>query len=290
MSCKGVLCLLVFLSPSPYPSLSSSRVTWVKKETTTNMGFIAFVTPVTIATLLSASLLCFTHGRSLWRVAAVPIILRMSYQACQALDFFDDNQLFNPMQTGFVMAFTIHHIVVLCLECIDDGVIRREISRVTQQPKEDISWRQRFTWTLYLLTTLRGVDTSYEIKGLEKPPSQSRLRFIAWNLLIVMVQYLILDFFTSQPLSEADKDRLFAPGREYLVFRPKHLPPPTVEEVMVHVGIALMCWGPMGRWFIDVQYRITALLSVSLGVSRPEQWPPMFGSIFETYTLRRFWG
>lgn len=254
------------------------------------MGFIAFVTPVTIATLLSASILCFTHGRSLWRVAAVPIILCMSYQACQALDFFDDNQLFNPMQTGFVMAFTIHHIVVLCLERIDDGDIRREISLVTQQLKEDISWRQRFTWTLYLLTTLRGVDTSYEIKGLEKPSPQSRLRFFAWNLLVVVVQYLILDFFTSQPLSEADKDRLFAPGREYLIFRPKHLPPPTVEEVLVHVGIALMCWGPMGRWFIDVQYRITALLSVSLGVSRLEQWPPMFGSIFETYTLRRFWG
>lgn len=257
------------------------------------MGLSVFIPSVTAATLITSLLLCFTNRQSLWRPAAVPFVVLMAYQACKSLDFFGDNQLFNPMQAGFIMAFTIHYIVLLAILRIDDKDIRREIARDTKQEESDISWRQRFTWTLYLLTSLRGIDTSYEIKGLEHPkgPStQSRILFITKNLLIVIAQYLVLDFFTSQPTPEDVKERFFAEGREFLIFRPKHLPPPTREEVLVHAFIALMCWGPMGRWFIDVQYRITAMISVGLGISKPDQWPAMFGSIFETYTLRRFWG
>ncbi|KAL2412781.1 Acetyltransferase ataH [Exophiala dermatitidis] len=236
------------------------------------MALNVFIPSVTTAALITASLICFTSRHSLWRPAAVPFVVLMAYYACKSLDFFDNNQLFNPMQAGFIMAFAIHYTVLLAIIRLDDKDIRREIARATNQAEGDISWRQRFTWTLYILTSLRGVDTSYEIKGLERPKSpssKSRIRFLAKNLLIVVAEYLVLDFFTSQPTPDDVKERLFGEGREFLIFRPKHLPPPTFEEVMVHLMIALMCWGPMGR---------------------PDQWPAMFGSIFETYSLRRFWG
>ncbi|KAL6241814.1 hypothetical protein RBB50_011347 [Rhinocladiella similis] len=257
------------------------------------MGLNVFVPSVTTASLATSSLICFTNRNSVWRLGAVPLIALMAYYAWETLDFFDNNQLFNPMQAGFMMAFAIYYIVLLTIVRLDDRDVRREIAQHTRQTESDISWRQRFVWTLYLLTSLRAVDTSYEIKGLDRskdPSLQSRVRFLAKNLMIVIGQYLVLDFFTSNPTPEDVKERLFAPGREYLIFRPKHLPPPTSEEVVVHLMIAFMCWGPIGRWFIDVQYRTAAIVSVGLGISRPDQWPAMFGSIFETYTLRRFWG
>jgi hypothetical protein len=151
-----------------------------------------------------------------------------------------------------------------------------------------------FKWVLYVMSSLRGVGTSFEVKHLRYPSgkiTQSRLRFLGWNIIVVICQYLIIDFMTSRPdQSVEDKLRLFGPGTEYLFFRPRHLPPVSAEDLLVHLGVALSGWGPIGKFFIDIDYRVMSLVSVFLGISTPDQWPLLFGSITETYTLRGFWG
>jgi hypothetical protein len=270
------------------------------------MSVLSFIAPIVAVVLLTASILCFTPKYSIWRLATCPIIGYLTYHACRALDFFDGNQLFNPLTSGFVFGFAVHFFHLLCIAQIDDSDIQREIllhrRRQTKHDEEkvvqkDISVWSRLTCALRLLSTVRGYGTSYEISGIRSPPersatsSSSRIRFIIRNVLIVMGQYLAIDLMTSRPPSEEDKLELFGPGREYLFFfRPTNLPPVTGQEVLARLGIVLLAWGPVGNWFVDIDYRVTALVSVSLGISEPDEWPPLFGSIMETYTLRRFWG
>ncbi|KAL4913040.1 membrane bound O-acyl transferase family-domain-containing protein [Aspergillus aurantiobrunneus] len=139
------------------------------------------------------------------------------------------------------------------------------------------------------MSTPRGVGTAYETKDLKYHPS-CRWKFLTWNLFVLGFQYLLMDLVTHQPTSPMDIERFFSPGREYLLFRPDDVPSPTLAEAVIHLAVTLVAWGPMGASFISIFYRIVALLSVALGISSPNQWPSLFGSISDTYRLRRFWG
>ncbi|KAL6235275.1 hypothetical protein BDW75DRAFT_230456 [Aspergillus navahoensis] len=149
-----------------------------------------------------------------------------------------------------------------------------------------------FRRTLYILTTLRGIDASHEVKNIQHGSelTASRSSFLVRTLAIVAAKYLVLDLMTFQPPSPEETQRMFGEGKEYLLFRPNGLPPATIGDVLTNLGVTLLGWGPIGSWFIEVHYRILSLVSVGLGVSLPHQWPPLFGSINEAYTLRRFWG
>ncbi|KAI0379541.1 membrane bound O-acyl transferase family-domain-containing protein [Hypomontagnella monticulosa] len=42
---------------------------------------------------------------------------------------------------------------------------------------------------------------------------------------------------------------------------------------------------------VDLSHTILRLLFVGvLGLDKPHEWPPMFGSVLEAYTIKRFWG
>jgi hypothetical protein len=53
--------------------------------------------------------------------------------------------------------------------------------------------------------------------------------------------------------------------------------------------ISLMFWFAFVRAAVDIDYRITSILSVGIGLDAPEDWPPLFGRAKQAYTLRNFW-
>jgi hypothetical protein len=256
------------------------------------MGFLHLAVSLAVQWVIVTSAIYFTSRYSLLRAAAVPFVTFTTYQAWLALDFFGNNQLVNPMTAAFVVGFGLHHINLLCVTRIDAEEIRQQIQRQTGSKGTDSQY-DCLRWTCYLLTTLRGIDTPYEVKTVPRGKnevSESRIAFLVRTLLIIAAKYLVLDFMTFSPPSKEDTMRMFGPGREYLVLRPNGLPPADLQEVLIHLGVAFLGWGPIGSWFIDVHYRVLAVVSVGLGISSPRQWPALFGSITETYTLRGFWG
>ncbi|KAF7180866.1 hypothetical protein CNMCM7691_010157 [Aspergillus felis] len=259
------------------------------------MGFLHLAVSMTAQGVIAMSAICFTSRCSTWRAAAIPLVAFTTYQAWLALDFFDNNQLVNPMTAAFVVGFGLHHLNLMCVARIDAEEIQHQIQRqtVTKGAETTVSQYDCLRWTCYLLTTVRGIDTPYQVKTVPRgknEDSASRVGFLARTLLIIGAKYLVLDLMTFSPPSKDDTMRLFGPGREYLFLRPNGLPPATLQEVLIHLGVAFLGWGPIGSWFIDVHYRVLAVLSVGLGISSPHQWPALFGSITETYTLRGFWG
>jgi hypothetical protein len=257
------------------------------------MTLSTLVPPVAAHVVLVTLILCSTPKQSLWRLAAIPLVVFLILKGCGALDFFNDNQLVNPMTAGYLIVFAIHHVQLLFVAPIDDADIRRDIAASTKQALSDITLEQRLKTILYLMSTPRGVDTPYEIKGLQyssSGTSSSRLRFLAWNLIVILFQYFMIDLVTHQPSPPEDIERMFGPGQELLLFRSRDIPAPTLADLGIHLGVAVMAWGPMGACFISIFYRIVAVTSVALSFSGPRQWPSLFGSVTDAYTIRRFWG
>jgi hypothetical protein len=41
---------------------------------------------------------------------------------------------------------------------------------------------------------------------------------------------------------------------------------------------------------MSILYTILSFVTVGLGISMPQDWPPLFGNVFEAYTVRKCWG
>jgi hypothetical protein len=41
---------------------------------------------------------------------------------------------------------------------------------------------------------------------------------------------------------------------------------------------------------INTLHCVLAVLCVGVGISRPQEWPDLFGSPFNAYSVQRFWG
>ena len=85
------------------------------------------------------------------------------------------------------------------------------------------------------------------------------------------------------------------PDHNVMFFAPEKIPlfarVGQVSEVELAMRILCTLGGGLGM-FCSQQgvYSIMALIFVGLDVSEPKYWRPLFGSVTEAYTLRRFWG
>lgn len=136
-----------------------------------------------------------------------------------------------------------------------------------------------------ILFNSRRVGTPWRVRntpstaGLE---TQSRTAFFVNRVAIMVPAYLFVDTMTSLPLPDpaflrADKAALFPVDSlsvEDIIFRIA-----TTISYWVTTGIVLMVMNNMG-----------AIIGVLLGLYRPVDCPPPFGSFLEAYTIRRFWG
>ena len=52
----------------------------------------------------------------------------------------------------------------------------------------------------------------------------------------------------------------------------------------------MAAWLVMTYSVLKVYYVSTSLVAVALHTSRPEDWPDLFGSWKDAYTVRRLWG
>ncbi|KAG6363984.1 hypothetical protein INS49_009087 [Diaporthe citri] len=136
-----------------------------------------------------------------------------------------------------------------------------------------------------VLFNSRRVGTPWQVRntpstaGLE---SQSRAGFVFRRLAVTIPAYLFVDIMTSLPAPDpafvrADKATLLpvnSLSAEDIIFRLA-----TTISYWVTTGIVLMVMNNTG-----------AIVGVLSGLCRPVDCPPPFGSFFEAYTVRRFWG
>jgi hypothetical protein len=146
-----------------------------------------------------------------------------------------------------------------------------------------------------LIFNVRGIETPWQAKHLGGFPQfyfqhgerrePTRSWFIIRQSLIAAWQYLLLDFVYNSSLNtpKEDTQRLFGHGTEYIYLNA------TAEQWMGRVIVGIIAWAIPGRVSIDFPYRVLSIISVLFGFASPQQWPPLFGSISDAYTIRGFW-
>ncbi len=138
-----------------------------------------------------------------------------------------------------------------------------------------------------LLWNLRRVGTKWQVKTLSATPrsgpgSSSRNSFLLTRLTTTLLLYLVLDIMVSGPspdsvLVSREKETLFEPGSLSL------------EDFIFRIIGTVSFW--LSTALINLLMSNTvAIFSVLVGLSAPKDCPPLYGSIGEAYSVRRFWG
>ena len=146
----------------------------------------------------------------------------------------------------------------------------------------------KFAFAIALLFGTRGVNTPWQSKNTprfssiysSRPPS--RLQFLARRCLTVLLGFLIMDFGTARYLDP----KIFALDTVPFFARLSHV---TIEGMVVRMVNMLALW-VINYALICFFANCWAVFAVGLGMSRPEAWPPGFGSVSDAWTLRRAWG
>lgn len=147
-------------------------------------------------------------------------------------------------------------------------------------------------WSVDLVINYRQVGTARQVKNIprfnSKRPSYipSRRSFLLFRISRFVLFYLLMDFVDTQPVTDAETK--FAPGKERIVARilgGKFLLADFTETVSITAGF-LVCT----CFTLMLGYDFLSIVGVGLGVNRVEDWPPLYGSIKEAYSLSRFWG
>lgn len=136
-----------------------------------------------------------------------------------------------------------------------------------------------------ILFNSRRVGTPWQVKNTPSDAGleiQNRAAFLFRRIFMTIPAYLFVDVMTSLPPPDsaflrADKAALLPVGSV------------RVEDIIFRIATTILYWVTTGI-VLMVMNNTGAIIGVLLGLCRPVDCPPPFGSFLEAYTVRRFWG
>jgi len=151
-----------------------------------------------------------------------------------------------------------------------------ELRRIGQtKATSEMAFKERLIWATSLLATPRGIGWAHEPTDQISPrPTASRRRFIASQFLWIIF-YLILGRVASIPIQGS----------------------PSFTKGGPSLG-AFGWWQRTIAWSLIISayssisemYAIGSIIFVAAGICEPRDWPHIFGSPLNAYTLRKCWG
>ena len=151
-----------------------------------------------------------------------------------------------------------------------------ELRKIGQKkPTSEMSFGERLVWAASLLATPRGIGWAHEPTDQIPPrPTASRGKFIASQFLWVIFYSTLFDVV----LFQLQENPCFRTGG------------PSIT--------AFGWWWRTTVWLsivfaycvLSVPYVAISIVSVATGLHEPGDWPHLFGSPRNAYTLRKCWG
>lgn len=144
---------------------------------------------------------------------------------------------------------------------------------------------EKVEWTVDLVWGVRKVGWVQEPKGVlpPRPKFNSRISFVASRMGYAFLHFLVLDLLNTYTVGNPAFDsrvHLTTDGADaYMRSQP-------VWWRMVNVTVT----GVIAICSIGIPFNLVPAISVGLGLYKPEDWLPIFGSFKEAYTVRAFWG
>jgi hypothetical protein len=225
-------------------------------------------------------------------ILLVIILARVAYQTCQ---YFSTSSFYNALiaVTAFLNVF--HHGNLLMILRVDASDLDR-VNKQYYRPEHS-----NFRLALEIALATRGVRTPWLTKNCPqwsayyclpadnalsasttRRPAPPRLQFLLRQTAIVSWCILVLDLInaTSPPAPE----EMFPPGAEF-----RYLDASS-EEWITRISTSLITWFFMVRVLLTWLIGSVSIVAVGFGLADPEDFPPFFGSMWNAYTLRNYWG
>ena len=156
-----------------------------------------------------------------------------------------------------------------------------EINR--EQANSDSTPGSRLNFGVGMLWNQRGVATPWAIDEVKNSEPMSKKAFILRHGMSVLLSFLTIDLLSTQPLEDL---ALVQPQKQHLL---SQISETTAEELVFRAASTFAFWLNIYA-LISLTYSGVALSSVFLRLSSHQDWPPIFGSPTEGFTIRRFWG
>lgn len=180
----------------------------------------------------------------------------------------------------------------LVMEIFDLVCVSKRVYNVEDGDNDGIAWYTRFNksacWALDLMFNKREIGHPGQVKYVPRGSDKivSKRSFMIFRSIRFVCFYLLLDFLSLQSLEDVDVK--FAPGKERMLKRmlERDLPGADLGEIIGGV----IGFGAAGSLLLFVLHDFLSLCMVGLGVSRVADWPPIFGSVTDLYSVRRLWG
>ncbi|KAJ9202660.1 putative toxin biosynthesis protein Tri7-like protein [Paecilomyces variotii] len=243
-----------------------------------------------LASHLTATLIATTPRKSLFRILGNFILCFIAYKQWTNIPNIPGSDTVRGMVAASVVISLLYATNLLFMTGIDlNDLIREKLADPLS-----MGLRARIDAALKIVQNTRGIGTSWQVKGTPCHPafyepnrrSPDRGVYVLRQMVILIWQYLLLDAVTVplKLMSVEDRAREMGPGTEWLFWNA------SPEQWTRKFKTGVIGWFVIARLIIDSNHRLFSIVAVGLGGSPPELWPPFFGSMWDAYTIRGFWG
>ncbi|KAI3326349.1 membrane bound O-acyl transferase family-domain-containing protein [Xylariaceae sp. AK1471] len=160
--------------------------------------------------------------------------------------------------------------------------------RVDHPRKEALRYRafgwEKIRWAFALIANQRGVRWNHEVKNVHPVRTRNKAQFLALQAWKFVKYLLVADllFSLSRRLFFTSVDGVVGPLDSHSL---------TLQHPDWRWSFAkALVFGATPYFMLSMQYAQLAFVSVALGISKPEDWPPPFGRLTDITTVRLFWG
>jgi hypothetical protein len=233
---------------------------------------------------LVASTLAYAPKLSALRLVTLALLGPLGYYWYWSSSGLCTSGLWNGTCAAMTVVYCLHHVDLLLIKKVD----RADLVD-TSKPGQDGG----FFRALYLSLSTRGISSRWQISSVpafssyyrsRKDPD--RLSYLFRTMIIFTWQYLILDLLDSQMAGQSveEQQELYGNDQEFVLFTA------TKKQLGTRALMSLGASFLVARLVMDFVYRAVSLVAVGTGISKPKDWPPFFGTMKDTHSLRDFWG
>ncbi|KAF3481673.1 TRI7 [Arthroderma uncinatum] len=241
----------------------------------------------------------FTAPSSIFRLAAVPIIIICSLQCISTSIYYMVRVPWATSVAGYTITFLLHYFDIALLRgwsfetngpTIDPATGQNIPKAVNNKRRKKGSILERLKFGLSATFSFRHIGTPYQVKNVPAFSDNNttyiptRSRFLLRSGFTFVAIYIVLDLLTFQV--DTQLNRLFFTHQNIGFFRRTY--EITTEEVMMRT-FATIASALMMTCVQKGCYYLLAFLSVLFSISEPREWPPLYGSFSQAFSMRRVW-
>jgi hypothetical protein len=140
---------------------------------------------------------------------------------------------------------------------------------------EKTGTRRSLGWHFDLATSMRGVGWNWRVKNLPQMTPKTKWQFVRTQVSKAFLFYFLFDFIWYN-----------IQGSIYAT----QSPPPLVSDSIPRQILWTWVPGLESYYSLNMQFPLFAALTVGLGLSSTEGWPPIMGKLMDVNSVRDFWG